>query len=144
MSFKFQSGDIVKLANGDIGVVADNKIIIPIYEHGYWCDIKSYDNLKNIVDESRSIVEVNRIDNKGEYTIVIKPYHIKMMDGNDIKACYDNLMIRFIKSKITGTDAINEFTSLMNAIQLDEHKKDKWIRKFGNDMAFYCTMLGTV
>lgn len=143
MSFELKSGDIVKLANGDIGVVADNKIIIP-HEYGYWYDVKSYDNLKNIANESRSIVEVNRIDDKGEYTIVIKPYHIKMMDSNDIKACYDNIMIRFIKSKITGADAINEFTSLMNVINLDKHKKDKWMRKFRNDVAFYCAMLGTV
>ena len=143
MSFEFQSGYIVKLANGDIGVVADNKIIIQ-HEYGYWYDIKSYDNLKNIANESRSIVEVNRLDKKGEYSIVIKPYHIKMMDGTDIKACYDNIMIRFIKSKITGTDAINEVTSLMNTINLDEHKKDEWMKKFRNDVAFYCTMLGTV
>ena len=143
MKFQLKSGDIVKLANGDIGVVSDSKVIIP-HEYGYWYDVKSYDNLKNIANESRSIVEVNRIDKKGEYSIVIKPYHIKTMDSNDIKACYDNLMIRFIKSKITGTDAINEFTSLMNVIQLDEHKKDKWMRKFRNDVAFYCTMLGTV
>ena len=44
MIFKLKSGDIVKLANADIGVVADNKIIIPNDEHKYWWDNKVYDN----------------------------------------------------------------------------------------------------